>query len=274
MKKQSNNAGLPAGAVRPLVAVVADRTERHGHQAHTVMHGYVHAVAQAAGALPLVLPADAQIVDIESLLAHVDGVLLTGSPSNVSPHRYGGQMKPDDPSLDLDRDATVLPLVHRLIGAGVPVLGICRGFQELNVAFGGTLNSAVHALPGALDHREGDHARPIPQWYEDSHGVDIAPDGVMAGLTAQRRAMVNSLHHQGIDKLGSGLDVEAVAPDGLVEAFSVRGAGAFALAVQWHPEMRVHDDELSRRIFAAFGDACRRRCLARLRPGAQPGPQQ
>jgi putative glutamine amidotransferase len=158
----------------------------------------------------------------------------------------------------------VLPLLRRLAAAGVPMLGVCRGFQEMNVAFGGTLDPAVHTRPGRLDHREGDHDRPIERWYDDSHDIDIAPGGVLAGLIAERRVRVNSLHHQGIDRLGQGLRIEATAPDGLVEAFSVDRAPAFALAVQWHPEMRIHDCPLARAIFTAFGAACRQRQRRRL----------
>lgn len=253
-----------AGSTKPLVAIATDRVERHGHAAHALLHGYVDAVTCAAGAFPLALPCDPGAMDFESLVANVDGVVLTGSPSNVSPRRYGGTTMPDDSTLDLARDATVLPLIKKLVDAGVPVLGICRGFQEMNVAWGGTLNAAVHERPGALDHREGDHSRPIAEWYQYSHSVEIAAGGVLSTFNTTDKAQVNSLHHQGIERLGSGLCIEATAPDGLIEAFSVKDATSFALAVQWHPEMRVHDDQLSREIFKAFGDACRRRREIRL----------
>jgi putative glutamine amidotransferase len=256
---------LFADGAKPLVAIATDRVERYGHPAHTLLHGYVDAVASTAGALPLALPADPDAIDFESLVANVDGVVLTGSPSNVAPQHYGSDATPAPSTLDPARDATVLPLVRRLVGAGVPVLGICRGFQEMNVAWGGTLNPAVHQRPGAIDHREGDHSRPIVEWYQYSHGVELVAGGLLSRLHGAETAQVNSLHHQGIDSLGAGLVVEATAPDGLVEAFSIAGAASFALAVQWHPEMRVHDDELSREIFKAFGDACRRRRESRLR---------
>jgi len=193
----------------------------------------------------------------------------------VAPERYGSPPLPPGVLLDRDRDAAVLPLLPRLLAAGVPMLGVCRGFQELNVAHGGTLNAAVHEVPGRLDHREGDHDRPIERWYDDSHPVDIVPGGVLAGLTDARRVAVNSLHHQGVEQLGQGLRVEATAPDGLVEAFSVEGARAFALAVQWHPEWRFADAPLSRDIFAAFGAACRARMTERAhaaRSGATAPP--
>jgi len=256
---------------RPLVVIAADRIDRHGHAAHAVLHGYVRAASECAGVMALGLPADVGAFDADSLIDSIDGVLLTGSPSNVSPEYYGAPALPDEVLLDPARDAAVVPLVRRAVAAGVPILGVCRGFQEINVAFGGTLDPAVHTRPGRLDHREGDHARPIERWYDDSHTIDIAAGGVLASLIGEGRVRVNSLHHQGIDRLGQGLRVEARASDGLVEAFSVARAPAFALAVQFHPEMRVHDCPLAQAIFTAFGAACHQRLLRRRR-FAEPAP--
>jgi len=160
---------------------------------------------------------------------------------------------------DPDRDATVLGLIPELVAAGVPVLAVCRGLQEFNVAFGGTLERAVHEQIGRLDHREGDHARPIARWYDDAHEVALVPGGLLARLAGTTSVAVNSLHHQGIDRLAPGLRVEATAPDGLIEAFTVADAPGFTLALQWHPEMRVRDSAFARAIFNAFGDACRER---------------
>jgi putative glutamine amidotransferase len=245
--------------IRPVVAIACDRIDFFGHAAHVALHGYVRAVAEVAQALPLLLPAAETAVDGASLIDAIDGVVLTGSPSNVAAERYGAPALPPMTKTDPDRDATVLPLLPRLIGAGVPVLGVCRGFQELNVVHGGTLNPAVHAQPGRLDHREGDQDRPVQRWYDDSHDLHIAPGGLLERLAGGTRAIVNSLHHQGVERLGRGLRVEATAPDGLVEAFTVEAAPQFALAVQWHPEMRIDDSALARAIFTAFGDACRQR---------------
>lgn len=249
----------PLGAPRPVVAIISDRVELHGHPAHAVLHGYVRAVAEVAGALPLLLPASLPALDATTLLATVDGLLLTGSPSNLAAERYGAAPLPPGTRQDPDRDEAVLALLPALLDAGLPVLGICRGLQELNVLHGGSLERAVHEQPGRLDHREGDHARPLAQWYEDRHPVQVLPGGALAGLAGAGEHAVNSLHHQGIARLGAGLRVEAVAPDGLVEAFSLTGRPQFALAVQWHPEMRVDGCPLAQALFRGFGAACRQR---------------
>jgi putative glutamine amidotransferase len=251
-------------AARPVVVITADRGERGGHAIHQAFDGYVRAVHQVAGALPLVLPAGGAAIDAASMIAAVDGVVLTGGPSNVQAERYGAEPLPPATLTDPERDATVLALLPELVAAGVPVLAVCRGFQEFNVAFGGTLERAVHAQPGRLDHREGDHARPIERWYDDAHEVALAPGGLLARLAGTTRVAVNSLHHQGIDRLAPCLRIEAIASDGLVEAFTVADAPGFTLAVQWHPEMRVGDSAFAQAIFAAFGEACRDRQARRL----------
>ena len=243
----------------PAIAIVCDNVRVFGHAAHAVFDGYVQAVSQVAQALPLLLPATGGDIDLQQLIGRVDGVLLTGSPSNVQPACYGGPPPPDTMMLDPRRDASTLSQIPQLVAAGVPLLGICRGLQEMNVAYGGTLHWAVHDEPGHLDHREGPHDRPLAQWYEDRHPVQLQPGGLLHGLLGVPQITVNSLHHQGIRQLGSGLRAEAHAPDGLVEAISVPGAPRFALAVQWHPEMRIADCESSRTLFRAFGDACRAR---------------
>jgi len=255
----------PSAEPRAVVAISTDRVDRHGHTTHAGFHGYVHAVATVGGALPLLLPSAPEALDADTLIATVDGVLLTGSPSNVDPARYDAPQPHAPMLLDRERDATILPLLPRLVEAGVPLLAVCRGFQELNVVYGGTLHPAIHTLPNRMDHREGDHQRPIERWYDDSHALHVAPGGRLAELVGERPLHVNSLHHQGIDRLGQGLRVEATAPDGLVEAFSVAGAPGFTLAVQWHPEMRVGDCPLARALFSAFGEACRARRAERLR---------
>ena len=254
---------MSAGAA-PVIAIVCDRVTVYGHDAHLAFHGYVSAVTEVIGGLPLLLPAAGAAIDLAALIDNVDGVLLTGSPSNVAPACYAGPPLPPDAATDEQRDATTLAQIPALVAAGVPLLGVCRGLQELNVAYGGSLHAAVHEQPGHLDHREGDNDRPIPRWYDDSHPVQVQPGGRLAQVLGKGEFSVNSLHHQGIQRLGGGLRIEACAPDGLVEAISVEGAPQFALAVQWHPEMRIHDSAAARAIFTAFGQACRQRRAQRL----------
>jgi putative glutamine amidotransferase len=249
----------PSATLRPVVVITSDRIERHGHPAHAALHGYIRAVGEVSQALPLVLPAIADGLHAATLAASIDGIVLTGSPSNVAPARYGAPLPHREMLLDRERDAAILPLLPALVAAGVPVLAVCRGFQEINVAWGGTLEPAVHEQAGRLDHREGDHDRPIERWYDDSHDLHLVEGGLLARMAGGPRTRVNSLHNQGIARLGSGLRVEATAPDGLVEAFSIASAPQFTLAVQWHPEMRTGDSAFARAIFEAFGDACRLR---------------
>jgi putative glutamine amidotransferase len=183
----------------------------------------------------------------------VDGLLFTGAPSNVAPGHYGSSLRPGT-ELDEIRDATTLPLLRAAIDAGKPLLAICRGFQELNVALGGSLHQHVHEIPGRLDHREPADAPPDIE-YGPSHSIAIAPGGLLARLSGMGEAMVNSLHHQGVDRLAPDLTAEAHAPDGQIEAVSHPGAKAFLLGVQWHPEWAFARDPLSRAIFAGFGRA-------------------
>lgn len=243
---------------RPLIGIPADRRMVGAHPFHMVGEKYARAVMDAAGAMPLLIPSLAEELGFDELLERVDGLVFTGSPSNVEPHLYQGPASDPGTLHDPARDATTLPLIRKAVQAGVPVLGICRGFQEMNVAFGGTLHQKLHEVPGHLDHRD-DTSQPLEVQYGPAHEVTLEEGGVLRGLTAQARIQVNSLHNQGIDRLGEPLAVEARAPDGVVEAFRVRAARSFALAVQWHPEWKVMSNPFSRALFAAFGQASRER---------------
>ena len=248
-------------AKRPLVGIPADR-RKFGPQAyHLAGEKYVLAAIDAAGAIPVILPSIGEPLREreEDLLAHLDGLLFMGSPSNVEPHHYQGEPSREGTLHDPHRDATTLPLIPRAVAAGVPVLGICRGFQEMNVAFGGTLWQKLHEVPGNIDHRE-DKEQTLEQQYAAAHAVSLTPGGLLHRLSGgAAQVQVNSLHGQGVRELGQGLAVEARAPDGVVEAFRVIDAPGFALAVQWHPEWRPLDNPLSRALFQEFGDACRAR---------------
>ena len=241
---------------KPVVGITACRSDLEGRVHHIVQEKYATAVSAAADALPLLVPALGRAVANDDLLDSIDGLLLTGSPSNVLPRHYGQPASRPGTLHDPHRDETALPLVRRCIERAIPLLAVCRGFQEVNVAFGGTLHQHVHELQGMLDHRK--HSVPdIDGQYAPSHTVTLTVGGMLHRLLRRQSIEVNSLHSQGVDRLGDGLVVEARAPDGLVEAMSVRGCASFALAIQWHPEWNALADSSSRALFEAFGAACR-----------------
>jgi putative glutamine amidotransferase len=238
----------------PLVGIVCDLRVEDGMSSHRAGDEYVRAVRDGAGALPLLIPVAEPPLDASAILEKVDGLLFPGAPSNVAPGRYAGAPLAEGTLLDEARDRTSLALLSAAVAAGLSILCICRGFQELNVALGGTLDPAVHLGPGRLDHRE-DESAPLEKQYGPAHAVTIMPGGMLAPLLGEGPRMVNSLHHQGIAGLAPGLFVEARAPDGLIEAVSLPGARGFLLGVQWHPEWDGAGDPVSRAIFAAFGRA-------------------
>lgn len=243
---------------RPLIGIPADRRMLGAHAYHLVGEKYVVAALDAAGAIPVIIPALGRELNYEGLLDSVHGLLFTGSPSNVEPHHYKGEASAQGTLHDPHRDATNLPLIPRAVAAGLPVFGVCRGFQEMNVAFGGTLWQRLQEVPGYRDHRE-DTSEPLERQYAPAHEVTLAPDGLLRRLAGADRIKVNSLHSQGVRELGPALSVEARADDGVIEAFRVTAARNFALAVQWHPEWHVLDDKFSTALFAEFGAACRAR---------------
>lgn len=236
----------------------ADNKMMGDHSFHAVGHKYVNAVVKAARALPLIIPSLGEASDVASLIELADGILLPGAVSNVHPSYFGQEVRDSSLPLDPERDGLTLRLIKAAIEAEVPLLGICRGFQEINVAFGGSLHQAVHENAEMADHREVPD-RPLDVQYGQVHKVSVVPGGRLAAITGVDEFMVNSLHGQGVDRLGVGLVAEAYAPDGLVEAISVAEARSFALAVQWHPEWRVLETPSYLAIFDAFGNACRER---------------
>ena len=243
---------------RPVIGIPADRRIIGPHPFHAVGEKYIAAVVQAADCLPLLIPVLETPLDVTEILARVDGIFFPGSPSNVEPARYSGTASVPGTLHDPHRDATTLSLIPRALAGGIPVFGVCRGFQEMNVALGGTLHQRVHEVEGFHDHRE-DKEQALDVQYGPSHEVLLEPGGVLSKLAGQDRVAVNSLHWQGIDRLAPGLAVEARAPDGLVEAFRVEAAPGFALAVQWHPEWKVMNNPFSQALFAEFGRAARQR---------------
>jgi putative glutamine amidotransferase len=243
---------------RPMVLVSACLRSRDGHPGFWIDRKYLDAV-RLAGAEPWIV-ADASRDDISALLDRADGVLLTGSPSNVEPHHYGEALLDPTQPTDPLRDAWTLPLVRDAIARDVPLFGICRGLQEVNVALGGSLRQALPP-DGLAHHAEGDSTELI---YAPAHRVDVVPGGLLQELLDGKVSFdVNSIHVQGIARLAPGLRVEAHAPDGVVEAFSGAALPGFVLAVQWHPEWQAAESDVSRRLLHAFGEACRRRRASR-----------
>jgi putative glutamine amidotransferase len=251
----------------PVVGIPCDRRMVGQHPFHMAGEKYIAAVCGGAGALPMLIPVLQPSLDIGDILASVDGLLFTGSPSNVAPHRYGGEDPRDASLLDEARDTTTIPLLHAAMDAGVPCFCLCRGFQELNVALGGTLHQHLEELPAHIDHREPKDA-PVEERYAPAHDVTIVPGGMLAKLLHEQTFEVNSLHSQGIDRLGPSLRAEATAPDGTIEAVSTTNERGFLLGVQWHPEWRYADNPVSRALFAAFGEAVR--AQTRTRRAAEP----
>jgi putative glutamine amidotransferase len=278
-RRSQYSAGHPAGAIsadsglasglklwqrmlemhrsRPLIGVVSDRSQVGSHFFHLVGEKYLLAAAEGSEGYPVGLPSLGPGFDVLDIIDRLDGLLLTGSHSNVEPHRYKGPASAAGTLHDPQRDEASLALIPAVVRAGIPVLAICRGLQEMNVAFGGTLHQAVHDLPGFAVHKEN-HEDPLDVQYGPSHEVEFTPGGLLEEITGQRGATVNSVHSQGVDALGEGLEVEAISSDGLIEAFVLRDAPGFNLAVQWHPEWRAGENEVSMAIFQAFGEACRR----------------
>ncbi len=224
------------------------------HVFHVAGKKYIEAV-RLAGCLPLVVPF-AHAEEIDELLDHADGVLLTGSPSNVHPRHFGEAVHDETLPLDTARDDWTLPLIPRALARGIPLFAICRGCQEANVALGGSLYQAVQEVPSHRDHRSNDDDA-VELQYGLSHDVDVSPGGLIASLIGEPRFRVNSLHGQGVKQLAPGLRVEArSSEDGLVEAFSKPDAPAFNLCVQWHPEWQAATNPVSVRLLEAFGAAC------------------
>lgn len=220
---------------------------------HGVNERYPSAVLDAAGCLPVLIPAIGSRVDVCVLLDRLDGLLLTGSPSNVHPSHYGAE--PSHPEIlhDPERDATTLPLIREAIRRDLPILAICRGIQELNVALGGTLHQRVHEVPGRFNHRSRKGSPDGP--YGPAHSVNLTAGGLLTSLAGATEVMVNSLHSQGIDCPAPRLRVEAIAPDGQIEAVSLPEA-RFVVGVQWHPEYKALGNPFSTALFSAFAEAC------------------
>lgn len=246
---------------QPLVALTTDTRYLDPYIWNATPTQYIEAAASVAGLLPVLVPCLGERLDVDALLDKVDGVIATGSRSNVHPSHYGMEATEANGPYDPQRDATTLPLIRRAVERGVPLLAICRGIQEMNVALGGSLATEIQEIEGRSDHRgpEGD----LDTLFAIRQPVTVRPGSCLAGIVGEGEVMVNSVHRQAVDRPAPVLQVEATAPDGTVEAVSVRGASAFAVGVQWHPEYWASSDEASSRLLQAFGDAVRAQAQAR-----------
>jgi len=251
---------------RPMVAIIGNRNILHGvYPVHTSVQMNATALSQVAGAMPVIMPADPAHVSVAEMLDRFDGFLLTGASPNVHPSEYGAEETPAHGEFDRARDAITLPLVRECVARGQPFLGICRGFQEVNVALGGTLHPEIRELPGRMNHRMPPDGT-LAERYAPRHPVRLTPGGVFARLFGAEEVMVNTLHGQGIDRAAPRLAIEGHAPDGTPEAMFVPDAPGFTLSVQWHPEWNAPNDPVSRALFAGFGQA-----VADWAAGGRPG---
>jgi putative glutamine amidotransferase len=244
------------GSARPVLGMICCKRSVGSEPAQAVMQRYLFGAAPHMEAIPLLIPSLPEIVDPWAVSTRIDGLMLTGSPSNVDPKHYGEEA-PDPPGpFDPNRDTMAMALIQAMMQAGKPVFGICRGFQELNVAFGGTLRRDM-----ADDHRDLKHHAPedVPfdAMFEHRHAVRLEDGGALMRAIGTADIEVNSVHYQGVDQLGFDLKVEARAPDGVVEAFSTTARGAPVLAVQWHPEWKPEADANSQAVFKLMGDVLR-----------------
>lgn len=241
---------------RPLIAVTSDVRDLDNTNWHATPVQYIAAAVDIAELTPVLVPNIRDKIDYDALFAAVHGLLVTGAKSNVQPALYGKPDNEEQGPFDPDRDATTLPLIRAALERGIPVLAICRGLQEMNVALGGTLAHDIQELSGKNDHRA-----PVStirdERYAIQHPVEIADNSCLATILTSKSINTNSVHQQAIDRLSDRLQPQAVAEDGTIEAVGVKDAQGFALGVQWHPEYWAHTDAPSAKIFQAFGDAVR-----------------
>jgi putative glutamine amidotransferase len=243
-------------SARPIFGITADARMLGVEAAQVLIDRYMEAAVRHADAAALIVPARPDLMSAREVAARLDGLLLTGSPSNVEPHRYGQPDIVGNGPFDPGRDTMTLALIEEMIALGRPVFGICRGFQELNVAFGGTLARNLGDVGRPLNHHAASDL-PIDDAFDHIHDVALVPGGVLASGLGRDSLRVRSVHFQGVDRLGTGLSVEATAPDGVIEAVSAEVGGAQLLGVQWHPEWQADADAASRGFFGLFGRALR-----------------
>lgn len=243
---------------KPVVLMTMGAQPRNGHAYQVMTHKYIMPLVEISDCVPLLVPTCCGTDDLDQYLDLADGVYLSGAGSNIDPALYGQENLTPEKQQDRDRDLFDLPLIKGALARGLPILGICRGMQEINVALGGDIHQKVYTEPGYDDHRE-DADDPVDEQYGPSHQIELLPGSWFADLMGAEQIPVNSLHGQGLNRLGDGLEPLAHAEDGLVEAIHAPTLSPFLLAVQWHPEWKASENPHSIKIFQSFGDACRRR---------------
>lgn len=248
----------------PLIGVTGDTLPTGDTTFYKVGDKYILSVVEAANCLAVMIPPIAEKLEMDALLDRLDGIVFTGSPANIEPHHYGAKSHQEESQLDRGRDATNLPLLKKVIDREMPLFCICRGHQELNVIHGGTMHQFIHNIEGNQDHR-ADESIPFDERYKSSHLIKIQAGGILEKINeGLDDVMVNTVHEQAVDKLGSGLQIEALAEDGVIEAISIEGYQNFMVSVQWHPEHKVAlEVPLNRKLFEAFGEAARKRLASR-----------
>ncbi len=240
---------------KPVVGIIANSFMIHDqYPAQASGNMNMEAIARVAGAVPMIIPALPDCVDIDQIMGVCDGFLFTGGRPNVHPEEYGHQPTEAHGTFDRGRDRVVLPLIRACVEAGQPVLGLCRGFQEFNVAMGGTLHPEIRDLPGRMNHRM-DPDGTLEEKFAQSHVVLFSPGSPFTRIFGCDEVLVNSLHGQGIEEPGRRIVIEGHAPDGTAEALTIKDAPGFAMAVQWHPEYNAANDAVSKPLFETFGDA-------------------
>lgn len=242
--------------VKPLVGVVCDYQKISPHMFHVAGDKYLTALVDGADVTPVLIPCIPDM-DIKALVSRFDGIFLTGAYSMVDPELYGQLRIESDYDYDNRRDSVSFSTIQVALEKNIPLFGVCRGLQDINVALGGTLHQCIHTTPGFFDHRE-DKNTPLEKQYSEAHSVKLNQQGKLFDIIAKQEINVNSLHSQAIDELGQRLTNEAVAPDGVIEAVSINDI-SFGIAVQWHPEWKINQNPIQKKLFEAFGAACRAR---------------
>jgi putative glutamine amidotransferase len=244
---------------KPIIGISTNEITNFGGRqvSHSTGLRYVNAVTNFTNGIPILIPSNIKDNDLDELLLKIDGLVLTGGRANIEPHHFGGKPFPPEEPIDVGRDEIVLKIIPKCVNLGIPIFGICRGIQEMNVAYGGTLHYRVHQLPDKNDHRmpRGDDVT-VKEIFTLRHRIDFVKNGYFSDLINKENCMVNSLHGQAIDILAENLKIEAHSDDGVVEAVSIPEHPSFAIGVQWHAEYDPENNELNKCLFKEFGLAC------------------